>query len=159
MWFRPIHLRVASLICGVWSGVLIGLAGFGTRAGFALAPTELAGKLAGHMLQREAYFSLLLCVLLFFFVRQQARLAAEKTGSSVMSANVLLVLGALFCTVLGHFVLQPAMTAARDGQGIWSFGVLHAVSLVCFGVKTVLVATLAWRFSGASNCPNQAPFS
>jgi hypothetical protein len=37
------------------------------------------------------------------------------------------------------------MAAARSGQGTWSFGQLHAVSLGLFGVKIVLVLTLAWR--------------
>jgi Domain of unknown function (DUF4149) len=148
MLLRPVYFRVGAVLCGMWAGVLVGIAALGTRAGFALAPTELAGKLAGYMLEREAYLSLALCAVLFFFVRQQARAAAKQTGGSVMSANVLLVLAALFCTVLGHFVLQPAMVAARAGQGVWSFGALHAVSLGCFGIKALLVTTLAWRFSG-----------
>jgi hypothetical protein len=141
------RFRAAALASGVWAGVLLGIALLGTPAGFALFPAPMAGKLAGHMLGREAWLSVGLCVLLFPLVRQQAREAAVSTGGSVMSTNVLLVLGALFCTVFGHFALQPAMEAARAGQGRWSFGTLHAVSVVAFGIKTLLVLSLAWRFS------------
>ena len=60
---------------------------------------------------------------------------------------MLLVLGALFCTVLGWFAVQPMMAAARAGQGSFSFAALHGVSTVLYGVKTLLVAVLAWRLA------------
>ena len=140
-------LRVASLVCGVWAGILLGIALLGTPAGFALAPRELAGKLAGHMLTREAYASIALCVLLYPVVRKQARDAALGASRSVMNTEVLLVLGALFCTLFGHFALQPAMEAARAGLGVWPFGALHGISVAFFGLKALLVLALAWRFS------------
>ena len=58
-----------------------------------------------------------------------------------------MLFGALFCTVAGYFALQPMMAAARAGQGAWSFGALHAVSAVFFGLKTLLVLALAWRLA------------
>ena len=64
-----------------------------------------------------------------------------------MSANVLLVLGALFCTVLGHYGLRSAMDAARAGQGALSFGALHGLSVAFFGLKGLLVLALAWRLT------------
>lgn len=139
--------RGAALLAGVWAGALVGIALLGAPAGFALLPSDVAGKLAGHMLAREAYASLVLCALIFPLVRRQARTAALTHGTSVMSGNVLLVLGALFCTVLGYFGLQPALNAARHGHGLWSFGALHAVSVAFFGLKTLFVLSLAWRFS------------
>jgi hypothetical protein len=139
--------RLALLLAGLWLGLLLGVALVGTPAGFALAPKELAGRLAGHMLTREAYASLALAAVLFFIVRQQAHEAAGARGGSVMSANVLLVLGTLFCTVAGHFALQPMLAAARAGQGAWGFGQLHAVSVGFYGLKTLLVLALAWRLS------------
>ena len=70
---------------------------------------------------------------------------APEAQVSVMSAEILLVLGALFCTVLGYFALQPAMEAARAGQGAWSFGAIHGASSALFALKGVLLLVLAWR--------------
>ena len=58
------------------------------------------------------------------------------------------MLGVLACTVIGYFALQPQMAAARAGQGLWSFGQLHAASSVFYVVKLVLLAVLAWRGAG-----------
>ncbi len=67
-----------------------------------------------------------------------------------MSLNLLLVLGALFCTVLGFFALQPMMEAARLGQGSFSFGALHGASSTLFLVKGLLLLGLVWRAAGES---------
>ena len=56
-------------------------------------------------------------------------------------------LGTLFCTIVAAFVVQPMMAGARAGQGGWSFGSLHAVSGALYGLKTLFVIALAWRFS------------
>jgi len=151
------RFRLAALVCGVWAGVLLGIALVGTPAGFALVPADVAGKIAGRMLTREAWLSVALCVLLFPWVRRQARAAAASAGGSVLSANVLLVLAALFCTVFGHFGVRSAMDAARAGQGYWSFGTLHAVSVGVFGIKTLVVLALAWRFSAPAMEGGAAP--
>jgi hypothetical protein len=52
--------------------------------------------------------------------------------------------------VAGYFALLPMMAAARAGQGPLSFGQLHAVSAVFYGVKVLLVLALAWRAAGAA---------
>ena len=65
----------------------------------------------------------------------------------VLSAETLLLLGTLFCTVAGYFAVQPLMAAARAGQGGLSFGLLHAVSGGFYALKTLLVIALAWRAS------------
>ena len=57
-----------------------------------------------------------------------------------------LALGAIACTVIGYHVMQPLMEAARKGQGgSLTAGQLHAASVGFFGLKTVMVAALAWR--------------
>jgi hypothetical protein len=71
----------------------------------------------------------------------------RKGGGRAMGANVLLALGAMFCTVAGYYALQPMMAAARAGAGALTFGQLHAVSLALYALKTGLVLTLAWRVS------------
>jgi hypothetical protein len=135
------------VLAGVWAGVILAVAFIGTPAGFALVPRDVAGKLAGFMLSREAYLSIAMSVVLFVVVRGQAREAARAKQGSVMSANVLLVLGALFCTVFGHFGISSAMDAAREGKGALSFGALHGISVLIFGLKGLLVLALAWRLT------------
>jgi hypothetical protein len=78
------------------------------------------------------------------------RSAAAKDGGLRLSVPMLLALGAIFCTVAGYFGLQPMMAAAKAGEGRWSFGQLHAVSLALFGLKILLVLGLAWRAGGAT---------
>jgi hypothetical protein len=139
--------RAGAVLASVWAGVVLAVAFIGTPAGFALAPREVAGQLAGFMLSREAVLSIVMSVVLFVIVRRQARDAARARQGSVLSANVLLVLGALFCTVLGHYGLRSAMDAARVGQGALSFGALHGLSVAFFGLKGLLVLALAWRLT------------
>jgi hypothetical protein len=79
--------------------------------------------------------------------RQRSQAAAARRAGSVFSANILLLLGTLFCTVAGYFAVQPMMEAARAGQGTVSFGMLHAISAGFFALKGLLVLALAWRLS------------
>ena len=61
----------------------------------------------------------------------------------------LLVLGALFLTVFGHFALHPMIEAAKAGQSTpLSFGALHGISAVMFWLKGLLVMVLTWRLTG-----------
>jgi hypothetical protein len=68
---------------------------------------------------------------------------------SVLSTEILLLLGTVFCTVAGYFALQPLMAAARAGQGALSFGQLHIISVGFFGAKLLCILALAWRAAGA----------
>ena len=142
--------RLAALLAGLWAGVLAGVAGIATPAAFAVLPRADAGRVAGRILATEAYLSLALALLLVFIERRRARDAAEAGQGSMLSPELLLVLGTLFCTVAGHFALQPMMAAARGGQGAWSFGALHAVSSSFFALKGLLVLALAWRLNRAA---------
>jgi Domain of unknown function (DUF4149) len=139
--------RVAALLAGVWAGLLVCIGLIGAPAGFAVLPVEEAGRVAGRMFAQEAYLSLALAVVLFGIERTRARRAAQTGEGSVLNPNMLLVLGALFCTVTGFFAMQPMMAQARAGQGGWSFGALHAVSASFFALKALLVLVLAWRLS------------
>ena len=139
--------RLAALVAGWWAGLILGIAAIGAPASFANAARDVAGRVAGQMFAQEAYVSLVAAVALLVLVRRQARDDAQAGRGSALSANVLLVLGALFCTVFGYFAMQPMMASARAGQGLLSFGVLHGVSAVFFLLKGLLVAVLAWRLS------------
>jgi ABC-type antimicrobial peptide transport system permease subunit len=85
--------------------------------------------------------------LLFVLERRRVRDEVEQGASqSAMSANLLLVLGALFLTVLGGFALQPMIQAAKAGEpAALSFAALHGISASLYWLKALLVLVLAWR--------------
>ncbi|MDQ6680631.1 MAG: DUF4149 domain-containing protein, partial [Pseudomonadota bacterium] len=95
----------------------------------------------------EAYLSLGLALLLVIIERSRAQRAADAGAGSAFSTETMLLLGTIFCTVAGHFAIEPMLAAARLGQGPWSFGALHAASSAFFVLKGLLVLALAWRFS------------
>ncbi|MDO9313252.1 MAG: DUF4149 domain-containing protein [Burkholderiaceae bacterium] len=139
--------RAAAWLSGVWGGLLLGVGFIGAPAGFAVTTAEIAGRSAGRMFSIEAYASLATAVILLILMR---RLTNERPGQAVISAfntNLFLVLGTLFCTVAGYFVIQPMMAAARAGQGSLSFAALHGLSAGFYGLKALLVLTLAWRLA------------
>jgi len=138
--------RVAGWLAGLWAGVLLGIGFIGAPAGFASTFPETAGRIAGRMFLQEAYLSLGLCVLLLLMLRRIWQMTEAR--GSVLGADALMLLGVAFCTVLGQFGLQPAMAAARAGQGGgMSFGALHGLSMGLFALKGVLLLILAWRLS------------
>jgi hypothetical protein len=140
--------RWAQWLAGMWAGALACIALMAAPAAFAVLPPAEAGRLAGRLFAQEAYVGLLLVVLLYAIERHRARADAAAGRGSVLSANMLLLMGVLFCTVAGYFAVQPMMAAARAGQGGWSFAALHGLSAGFFGLKTLLVAALAWRLAG-----------
>lgn len=138
--------RVATCIAGLWCGVLIGVGLIGAPAGFAVASSDIAGRSAGRMFAIEAHTSLAVAVVLLIVLR---RISARNAQPSGIDANVLLVLGSLFCTITGYFVLHPLMAAARVGEGALSFGALHGLSAAFFALKALVVLALAWRLSAS----------
>src|SRR5436190_24033845 len=120
-------LRWASWLAGLWAGVLAALGLIAAPTLFALLPRQNAGLVAGRLFSQEAYAGLAIAVLLFVLLRRRARADAEAGTGSVLSADMLLVLGALFCTVLGYFALQPMMAGARAAEGPLSFAALHGI--------------------------------
>ena len=80
--------------------------------------------------------------------RRRARDRAEAgEGGSQLTTDMLLALGALFCTVAGYYAVLPMMEAARAGQASVSFATLHIVSTGFFTLKGLLVLALAWRLT------------
>lgn len=139
--------RVAAWLAGIWAGGLLVIGGMAAPAAFAVTTPEVAGRIAGRLFAQEAHIGLGLAAALVLLLRHHARRVADQRAGSLFSPELMLVLGAVFCTVAGYFALQPLMAAARAGQGSWSFGQLHGVSAVFFGLKGLLVLALAWRLT------------
>lgn len=148
----------AQLLAGLWAGALLTIGGLAAPAAFAVLPPADAGRVVARLFAYEAYFSLAAGLVLVLIEQQRPRFAADAPTAaaarpatrSVMTANLLLVLGTLFCTVAGYFGVQPMMAAARSGQGTLSFAALHALSGGLFALKGSLVLALAWRLCAAS---------
>lgn len=135
--------RLRQLVPALWVGLLLCLALIAAPAAFAtLAPAD-AGRLVARLFAQEAYVSLAAALLFVMLDRRR--------GGAAIGADLWLALGALFCTVAGYFVLQPMMAQARAGQGAWSFGQLHALSLAFYAIKALLVCALAWRATARSS--------
>ena len=139
--------RFSAVLAGLWAGVLLGIAALAAPSAFATLVSADAGRFIARLLTQEAYASLALALLLLALERQRSRQAAVAGLGSVLGTNIVLLMGTLFCTVAGHFAVQPMLAAARAGQGAWSFGALHAVSGGLFALKGFLVLALAWRLS------------
>ncbi len=139
--------RAAPLLAGLWAGLLIGLGAIGAPAGFAVTTTEIAGRTAGRMFAIEAYVSLAVAMLMLLLTRKAAPTQPGQPPVSALNTHLLLVLGTLFCTIAGYFVIQPMMAAARAGEGSLSFGALHGLSAGFFALKGLLVLSLAWRLT------------
>ena len=150
--------RLRRLIPGLWVGLLLCIAGIAAPAAFAMLERADAGRVVGRVFVVEAWASLMLAMLLLAIERGRARERADASEGSVLSAEMLLVLGTVFCTVAGYFAIQPLMAAARAGQGVFGFGQLHAISSVFFGLKIVLLVVLAWRAAGPAAF-SRRPFS
>jgi len=141
--------RARRVLPAVWAGLSLAVGFVAAPTLFAVLDRASAGRVASRLFAAEATISLVLCVVLALLERARAARRAQAGQGSRVSAELLLVLGALFCTVLGHHALQPMMEAARAGQGALSFGALHGISSGLYAVKLLLVATLAWRASAA----------
>ena len=151
--------RWRRLLPGLWTGWLLCVAALATPAAFALLPRAEAGRVVARMLAQEAYTSLALGVGLLVLERLAARRRAAAGLGSQFSAGMLLVLGALACTVAGYFGVQPLMEAARAGQGPLTFGQLHALSTAFYALKGVLVGALAWRAAQPAAAAGATPAS
>jgi len=134
--------RAQRLVPGLWAGALLCIALIATPAPFATLAVHDAGRVVARIFAQEAHLSLALGVIVLLLER---RATARAGGGSRPSTPMLLALAATFFTVAGYFGLQPMMADARAGQGSWSFGQLHALSLALFGAKIVVVLALAWR--------------
>ena len=137
--------RLRRLLPGLWAGLLLCVGLLAAPAAFALLAPADAGRLVGRLFAQEAYASLVVGAVLLILERMAARHKATDKLGTQFSTDMVLALGALFCTVAGYFGLLPMMAQARLGQGPLNFGQLHAVSAGFFAIKTGLVLALAWR--------------
>jgi hypothetical protein len=123
--------------------LLLTVALVATPAPFALLAQADAGRVVARVLAQEAYASLAFGVVLLGLERVRAKRRSDAGIGSQFSLEMALAAGALFCTVAGYFGLQSMMAAAKAGQGLLSFGQLHALSAAFYGVKALLVVVLA----------------
>ncbi|WP_318013416.1 DUF4149 domain-containing protein [Paucibacter sp. Y2R2-4] len=137
--------RFRALLAALWGGLLLSVAWVAAPSAFAVLERAQAGLLVARLFSLEAQLSLAAGLLLMLMERRLAR----DRGLPAISAEFLLPAAAVFCTVAGYYALQPMMAAAKSGQGPWSFGALHGVSLVFYGIKLLLVLALAWRSTAA----------
>jgi hypothetical protein len=143
-------LRARRLLPPLWAGLLLCMALVATPAPFATLERDQAGLVVAFMFKREAFLTLAAALAFVLIERRRARAGQGRQFSVEMA----LALGALFCTVAGYFGLQPMMAGARAGQGTLSFGQLHAVSLVFFGLKILCVLVLSWRVAAPGRAPD-----
>jgi hypothetical protein len=141
-------VRVRAVLIGLWLGLVAGLALVVAPTLFAVLDRQIAGQVAGAMFRIEAHVALGLAAALFLIERHLSRAVALQ-GQKMPIAGMLLILGALFCTVLGYFGLQPMMEAAKAGvPGSVSFGLLHGLSSSLFALKGLLLLVALWRVAG-----------
>lgn len=155
---RRLFDRTRVWLPAFWAGGLVTVAAIATPAPFALLAQADAGRVVGRILSQEAYASLAFGALALLLERGAARSQSAAGAGSQFSGGMVLALAAIFLTVLGYFAVQPMMAQARAGQGSLSFGQLHLISAICYGLKTLAVLALAWRNSalpGASG--SEAP--
>ena len=142
-------VRVQAWLAGLWAGAVLAVGGIAAPALFSVLDAKLAGQGAGRIFAIEAKVSLFLAIVLFIIERQRVRQAAgQDQNGSAMSANLLLVLTALFLTVLGQFALHPMIEAAKAGEPTrLSFGALHGISASLYWLKAVVLLALSWRLT------------
>ena len=142
--------RLRRLLPGAWLGLLVCIGAIAAPASFAVLARADAGRVNGRIFAVEAWVSIALALLLWLLERARARRVAAAGQGSVLSAEMVLLLATLLCTFLAAFGVQPLIEAARQGQAVpLGFGPLHGISVGLFGVKLLLVATLAWRATAA----------
>ncbi len=143
-------LRFQSWLAGMWAGSVIAVGGLAAPSLFMALERQQAGLGAGRIFANEAKVSLFVAAILFLIERHHVRALAKAQGSSkVMTGHLLLILAALFLTVLGQFALHPMIEAAKAGQATpLSFAALHGISASLYWLKAVAIATLAWRLTG-----------
>ena len=135
--------RVQSLLAALWGGFLLCVAG--VAAPTAFAALERAGAIAyvRRLFELEAQVALAIGIVLMIIDRRNAR-DSNDISKQGATTEFLLPAGALLCTVIGYYVIQPQMEAAMGTPLAMK---LHFASMAFFVVKTVTVLTLAWKLS------------
>ncbi len=136
-------MRIRALLAALWAGELLAVAFLAAPNAFATLDRAMAGQYVARLFEMDARIALASGLLLAMMSRRLQR--DGLLPGSVMSWDLILPLLAIGLTAFGYYGLQPLMDAARSGQGSWTFMQLHAVSLVCFGLRGLAVLALAWR--------------
>ena len=139
-------LRLRLLLVALWLGLIVTLATVAAPTLFNLLERALAGQVAGRMFRIEATVGLVVAIGLVLIERRLSS-ADDHDRAWTPTATLWLVLGAMFCTVLGYWGLQPMMEAAREVGDRTRFGLLHGVSSAIFALKGLLLLALLWRIS------------
>lgn len=138
--------RLRRLLPGIWFGLLLAIAAIATPAASGALDRVSFGSVARAIFAREAPASMVLGMALLIIERRDALARHLASGVSQFSAEMVLAIVALFCTVAGYYGLLPMMEQARAGGATsLTFLQLHAISLGFFGVKALAVLALAWR--------------
>jgi Domain of unknown function (DUF4149) len=141
--------RLRRLLPALWLGLVLGVAFVAAPAPFAVLSSADAGRVNGRIFLTEAWIGVALALLLWLLERARARRAVQAGQGSMLSTEMILLVGTLLCTFAGYFALQTMLPAARAGQGSLSFAQLHAISVALFALKALLVGALAWRAAGS----------
>ena len=137
--------RAAAWLAGVWAGAIAAIGFIAAPLLFATLPRADAGRVAARLFAVDAALGLGAGAIVLVLALNDAR-AGASAGGSRFSAEMVLVLVALFSIVAGHYAIQPMLAAAGRGEGP-SFAVLHGVASAFFVVKLAAVAVVAWRFA------------
>ena len=128
--------RLRRMLPALWAGVLLCIAAIAAPAAFGALPSAEAGQVVSRIFAREGWLSLAAALLL---------LVLELRHGPPGHSDRALLWATVACTLLGYFAVSALLPAARVGQGIFSFGQLHLISTLFYGLKTMLVLVLAWR--------------
>jgi hypothetical protein len=143
---KPFSETLRRLLPGIWFGVLVAIALIATPAASGALDKASFGTVARAIFAREAPTSFVFGVIILVIERRDALALHLATGVSQFSTEMTLAIAALFCTVAGYYGLEPMMEQARSGALTpLTFLQLHSISLALFGVKGLLVLTLAWK--------------
>lgn len=106
----------------------------------SLSDTVLAGTVAGKIFRVEAWF----CVVMALLVAGLSWKTEAEVG--IRKSSIILISAMLACTILGYFYLQPFMAALRAsapsgvlaGSARLQFGMLHGVASGLYLVESLL---------------------
>jgi hypothetical protein len=133
--------RILQIVLAAWFGSLLTICGIVAPSLFAALPDRhLAGQVAGHFFQVEAWLGLTLGgITLILFARH--------TVTWVTRLDYGLAITALLAPLMSEVGLRPLMNAARAADDMSRFGVLHGLSALLFAVACVATLLLIWRLS------------
>jgi len=143
MWLARARLLVAVFWAGsLWTiGYLVAPTLFAT-----LHDSVLAGTIVGHLLNTEAWVSIVCAVLLLVLV---------QIIEPVQKSRLVIIIGVMLaCALAIYFGVQPMMATLKEAAGAvpmrqsaqWTqFAILHGVSQLLYVVESVLAAVLVVR--------------